>query len=62
MKKYYQITLGLLEKLSKGDQVMKVFGKDTTKKNHFCRVLLLYLKKKIPGCCSKEEKKRPFFQ
>ena len=45
MKKYYQITLGLLEKLSKGDQVMKVFGKDTTKKNHFCRVLLLYLKK-----------------
>ena len=24
MKKYYQITLGLLEKLSKGDQVMKV--------------------------------------
>lgn len=45
MKKYYQITLGLVEKLSKGEQVIKDFGKKIPQKNHFCRVLLLYLKK-----------------
>ena len=57
MKKYYQITLGLLEKLSKGDQVMKVFGKDTTKKNHFCRVLLLYLKIKSQVVVQKRKRR-----
>ena len=50
--------LSLVEKLSKGMQVMKDFEKKIPQKNHFCRVLLLYLRKNIKSQVVVPKRKR----